>query len=291
MKGWNFLAVLASCYAPSLDLYYSILNYLIYEIRNNLDQNIVQTVIDSISFNNDIGATGGGPGDTLEEIRQNTLAQFPTQLRNVTKADYLVRTLSMDPKYGYISKAYVDQPLSLNSDTDRLEFQNNSLALDVYILSKNTNNKLTNAGSTVKRNLKTYLSQYKMLTDAINIKDAYYINIGINFEIQVLQGFNSQQVLLSAINSLKQFFDIDKWSINQPIILSQVENAISCAGVNGVAAVKKLEFINKNGGNYSPFAYDLNGATLNGIIYPSLDPSVFEIRYPDSDISGRVVGM
>jgi hypothetical protein len=257
----------------------------------NLDQNIVQTVIDSISFNNDIGATGGGPGDTLEEIRQNTLAQFPTQLRNVTKADYLVRTLSMDPKYGYISKAYVDQPLSLNSDTDRLEFQNNSLALDVYILSKNTNNKLTNAGSTVKRNLKTYLSQYKMLTDAINIKDAYYINIGINFEIQVLQGFNSQQVLLSAINSLKQFFDIDKWSINQPIILSQVENAISCAGVNGVAAVKKLEFINKNGGNYSPFAYDLNGATLNGIIYPSLDPSVFEIRYPDSDISGRVVGM
>ena len=257
----------------------------------NLDQNIVQTVIDSISFNNDIGATGGGPGDTLEEIRQNTLAQFPTQLRNVTKADYLVRTLSMDPKYGYISKAYVDQPLSLNSDTDRLEFQNNSLALDVYILSKNTNNKLTNAGSTVKRNLKTYLSQYKMLTDAINIKDAYYINIGINFEIQVLQGFNSQQVLLSAINSLKQFFDINKWSINQPIILSQVENAISCAGVNGVAAVKKLEFINKNGGNYSPFAYDLNGATLNGIIYPSLDPSVFEIRYPDSDISGRVVGM
>jgi hypothetical protein len=257
----------------------------------NLDQNIVQTVIDSISFNNDIGATGGGPGDTLEEIRQNTLAQFPTQLRNVTKADYLVRTLSMDPKYGYISKAYVDQPLSLNSDTDRLEFQNNLLALDVYILSKNTNNKLTNAGSTVKRNLKTYLSQYKMLTDAINIKDAYYINIGINFEIQVLQGFNSQQVLLSAINSLKQFFDIDKWSINQPIILSQVENAISCAGVNGVAAVKKLEFINKNGGNYSPFAYDLNGATLNGIIYPSLDPSVFEIRYPDSDISGRVVGM
>jgi len=257
----------------------------------NLDQNIVQTVIDSISFNNDIGATGGGPGDTLEEIRQNTLAQFPTQLRNVTKADYLVRTLSMDPKYGYISKAYVDQPLSLNSDTDRLEFQNNSLALDVYILSKNTNSKLTNAGSTVKRNLKTYLSQYKMLTDAINIKDAYYINIGINFEIQVLQGFNSQQVLLSAINSLKQFFDIDKWSINQPIILSQVENAISCAGVNGVAAVKKLEFINKNGGNYSPFAYDLNGATLNGIIYPSLDPSVFEIRYPDSDISGRVVGM
>jgi phage-related baseplate assembly protein len=197
----------------------------------------------------------------------------------------------MPSKYGYISKAYVDQALSVNPDTDRVEQTNNSLSLDVYILSTNVDNKLTNAGFSIKRNLKTYLSQFKMLTDAINIKDAYYINIGINFEIQVLQGFNSQQVLLAAITSLQQYFDINKWSINQPIILSQVENAISCAGVNGVAAVKKLEFINKTGGNYSPYAYDLNGATLNGVIYPSLDPSIFEIRYPNSDIIGRVVGM
>jgi hypothetical protein len=257
----------------------------------NLDQSIVQLVLDSVSFNNNIGATGGGPGDTLEEIRQNTLAQFPTQLRNVTKSDYLVRTLSMPSKYGYISKAYVDQALSLNPDTDKVDQTTNNLALDVYVLSTNTDGKLTNAGTVIKQNLKTYLSQFKMLTDAINIKDAYYVNIGINFEIQVLQGFNAQQVLLSAIESLKQYFDINKWSINQPIILSQVENAISCAGVNGVAAVKKLEFINKNGGNYSPYAYDINGATLNGVIYPSLDPSIFEIRYPNSDIIGRVVGM
>ena len=257
----------------------------------NLDQSITQLVKDSISFNNNTGATGGGPGDTLEEIRQNTLAQFPTQLRNVTKSDYLVRTLSMPSKYGSISKAYVDQALSLNPDTDKVDQNTNNLALDVYVLSTNVNGNLTNAGFVVKQNLKTYLSQFKMLTDAINIKDAYYINIGINFEIQVLQGFNSQQVLLSAIESLQQYFDINKWSINQPIILSQVENAISCAGVNGVASVKKLEFINKNSGNYSPYAYDITGATLNGVIYPSLDPSIFEIRYPNSDIIGRVVGM
>jgi hypothetical protein len=257
----------------------------------NLDQSIVQLVTDSVSFNNNTGATGGGPGDTLEEIRQNTLAQFPTQLRNVTKSDYLVRTLSIPSKYGYISKAYVDQALSLNPNTDKVDQNTNNLALDVYVLSTNVNGNLTNAGSVIKQNLKTYLSQFKMLTDAINIKDAYYVNIGINFEIQVLQGFNAQQVLLSAIESLKQYFDINKWSINQPIILSQVENAISCAGVSGVAAVKKIEFINKNGGNYSPYAYDINGATLNGVIYPSLDPSIFEIRYPNSDIIGRVIGM
>jgi hypothetical protein len=255
-----------------------------------LNSTAAQTVLNSVRFNNNVGATGGGPGDTLEEIRLNTLANFPTQLRNVTKADYLVRTLSMPSEFGYIAKAYVTQDIQTNPDSDKPNQDSlNTLALSNYILTTDINGKLTNANLAVKKNLKTYLSQYKMLTDAINIKDAYYVNIGINFEIQVLQGFNSQQVLIGCINSLKQFFDINKWSINQPIILSQVENIISCANVNGVAAVKNIEFINKFGGIYSPYAYDIQGATLGGVIYPSLDPMIFEIRYPDQDILGRVV--
>lgn len=258
----------------------------------NLDPTTVTTVLDSVRFNNNLGATGGGPGDTLEEIRQNTLAEYPTQLRAVTKSDYLTRVLSMPAKYGYVAKAHVIQDLILNPDTDRVEtYKDNPLGLSIYALTKNIDGKLVTTNSTVKNNIKTYLSQYRMLTDAVTIKDAFYINIGINFEIQVLQGFNAQQVLLSAIEALKEFFDIDKWSINQPIIISQVENAILCNNVNGVAGVKKLEFINKAGGNYSPYTYDLVGATLDGVIYPSLDPSIFEIRFPDQDISGRVVGM
>ena len=75
--------------------------------------------------------------------------------------------------------------------------------------------------------------------------------------------------------------------INQPIIKSAVESTILSAP--GVQTVRKLEFINKAGGNYSPYAYDLNAATLNGVIYPSIDPSIFEIRFPESDIYGRVI--
>ena len=257
-----------------------------------LNASTVQTVLESIKFNNSIGATGGGPGDTLEEIRLNALANFPTQLRNVTKDDYLVRILSMSNEFGYIAKAYVVQDLNLNADRDNTQslVNLNPLALSAYVLSTNNDGKLTTANAAVKQNLKTYLSQYKMLTDAVTIKNAFYVNIGINFEIQVLQGFNAQQVLIGCINALKEFFNIKNWSINQPIILSQVENCISCNNVNGVAAVKKLEFINKFGGLYSPYTYDLSGATLGGIIYPSLDPMIFEIRFPDSDILGRVVG-
>jgi phage-related baseplate assembly protein len=198
----------------------------------------------------------------------------------------------MPSEFGTITKAYVVQDLNLNADKDRTSmFNSNPLGLSVYILTTDINGKLTQTNQAVKQNLKNYLSQFKMLTDAVSIKDAYYINVGINFEIQVLQGFNAQQVLVGAINSLKSFFDTQKWSINQPIILSQVENAISAINVNGVAAVKKLEFINKSGGNYSPYTYDLTGANLNKVIYPSLDPMIFEIRYPDQDILGRVVSI
>jgi hypothetical protein len=257
-----------------------------------LNSTAVQTVVNSVRFNNIIGATGGGPGDSIEEIRLNALANFPTQLRNVTKSDYLVRILSMPSEFGYISKAYVVQDLNLNADRDNTQsiVNMNPLALSAYVLSTNTDGKLTTANQAVKQNLKTYLSQYKMLTDAVTIKDAFYVNIGLNFEIQVLQGFNAQQVLIGCIEALKTFFSINKWSINQPIILSQVENCISCGNVNGVAAVKNIEFVNKAGGLYSPYTYDLQGATLGGIIYPSLDPMIFEIRYPDNDILGRVVG-
>ena len=126
-----------------------------------------------------------------------------------------------------------------------------------------------------------------MITDAVSIKDAYYINLGINFDISVLTGFNGQTVLLDCITRLQNFFNTSKWQINQPIIKSAVEAVILSAP--GVQTVRKLEFVNKAGGNYSPYTYDLPAATLNGVIYPSIDPSIFEVRFPESDISGRVI--
>ena len=254
-----------------------------------LNSSLVTIVQESVRFNNSTGASGGGPGETTEEIRQKSLANFPTQLRGVTKEDYLVRTLSLPSEFGYISKAYVTQDYKVGIDTDRPTelLNNNPLSLSIYILSNNIDNKLTTASPAVKLNLKNYLEQFKMVTDAISIKDAFYINIGLNFDISVLTGYNAQTVLTGCITKLKDFFEISKWNINQPIVESMVENTI--LSVPGVQTVRKLEFINKAGANYSPYAYDLNSATLNGVIYPSIDPSVFEVRYPDSDISGRVI--
>jgi hypothetical protein len=126
-----------------------------------------------------------------------------------------------------------------------------------------------------------------MVTDAINIKDAYYINIGLNFDIITLSGYSNKDVITNCIAVLKDHFNIDKWQINQPITLSDITSKL--LQVRGVQSVVKLEIINKQGGDYSQYGYDIAGATKNGNIYPSLDPAIFEIRFPDVDIQGRVV--
>jgi hypothetical protein len=246
------------------------------------------TILQSIVSSNPNPSSGGRNGDTSDEIRQNALYSYSTQLRAVTKDDYIVRALSMPSEYGTVAKAYISQDLNSNpQETVAHTNPSNPLALDLYILSYNSNKQLTTAASTLKQNLVTYLNQYRMVTDAINIKDAYYINIGLNFDIIVLSGYSNKDIITNCITVLKDHFNIDKWQINQPITLSDIQSKL--LQIRGVQSVVKLEIINKQGGNYSQYGYDIAGATKNGNIYPSLDPAIFEIRFPDVDIQGRVV--
>jgi len=254
---------------------------------SGLDSTLQETVSGSLAFSNAEAATGGGDGDTNEDIRRKSIAQYPTQLRTVTKDDYAIRALSLPSKYGKISKVYVTQENQESTKNSEELYDTNTLSL--YVLSQNNVNDLIVADPALKENLRIFLAEYRMLTDAIRIKDAFIINIGINFDVILLPNFNTQTVLNACINALKDYFDIDKWQINQPILINNVRNVID--KVNGVQTVKKLEFINKVGESdgYSKLAYDIKGATINEILYPSLDPSVFEIKYPDTDIQGRVV--
>jgi hypothetical protein len=128
-----------------------------------------------------------------------------------------------------------------------------------------------------------------MIGDNIEIRDAFIINIGVNFEIIVLPEYNNNEVLLACINALKNYFNIDNWQLNQPILLKDLYILLS--KIKGVQTVKNISIDNKAGSTqgYSQYAYDITAATQNQVIYPSLDPSIFEIRYPDTDIKGRVV--
>jgi hypothetical protein len=241
----------------------------------------------TLIVNNAIPASGGRGGDTVEEIRLNTLNAFSSQLRSVTKDDYMTRALSMPSEFGTISKVYVEQAsaLSVNSGVDPL-IDNNPLALSMYVLAYNDDKKLENASNELKSNLKQYISPFIMATDSVIIKDAFYINLGINFDITVIPGLNSNQIISNCINKIIDYFNIDKWQINQPIILSTIYSLL--LQVPGVQSVVKFDFVNKSGGNYSPYSYDVVGAIRSDVLYPSLDPAIFEIRFPDLDIQGRV---
>lgn len=249
-----------------------------------LDATLADSIFNSLSVVNPSAASGGSDGDTNEEIRQNSISNFSTQLRTITADDYLVRSLSMPPKYGVVSKAYIEK-----TKLENVQIGEIPSTLDLYVLSQDSNKKLSNASSTLKQNLQTYLSQYRIIGDSINIKDAFYINIGLNFEIIVRPNFNNNEVLKSCLNSLKNYFNLDNWQINEPIQINEIYLLLD--KVQGVQTVKKVEFSNKVGGNYSQYAYDLNVATLNNVIYPSLDPMIFEVRFPNTDIKGKVVNL
>ena len=250
---------------------------------------IVNFVKTTVAVSNEFPAVGAKTADTLTDIKNNAMSYFATQNRLVTREDYIVRAYSMPAKYGSVAKAYIvpdDQISQAEYTTQRVA---NPLALNMYVLGYNSSKQLTALNDAVKENLKSYLNHYRLLTDAVNIKDAFVINIGVDFEISVLPNYNSNEILLKAISALKTLFDVDRWQINQPIVKSDVINTLG--NVKGVQSVIGVQFLNLYDSNtgYSGNVYNLNTATRNGIIYPSLDPSIFEVKYPDSDIRGRVV--
>lgn len=250
-------------------------------VNNNLNAVTAQYIFDSSAVNNPSAASGGQDGDNAEEIRQNTLANFSSQLRNVTADDYLVRTLSMPSKYGIISKAYSQKPKANEGNN----------TVDLYVLGYDSNKNLTTASNTLKENLKSYLNQYRMIGDSVGIKNAFIINIAINFEIITVPNFNNSQVLTQCLSGLREYFNIDNWQINQPILLKDIELLID--KIPGVQTIQNVTITNKAGTSlgYSEYAYDINGATQGKLIYPSIDPCIFEVKFPNQDIKGKVINI
>jgi len=289
----NFLSTKSYGLAPSnttLTITYLVGGGVESNAPANSITSLVSTITDptnSLTFNNPLAAIGGRDGDTVDELRENSLRAFNEQGRAVTLQDYTVRALSMDSKYGSIAKVYVtqDQLTNPNSSTDSI-IDSNPLSLSIFTLAYDNNKNLTPATATLKNNLKTYLSEYMILTDALNIKDAFVINIGVNFDIIVKPNYIGKDVLLTCTNLLKDYFNITKWNINQPINLSSIYTLLD--QVKGVQTVQKVEIVNNAGGIYSQYEYGIQGATRSNIVYPSYDPCIFEIKFPDTDIKGRI---
>jgi len=256
----------------------------------NLDLTLLNQIKASVACVNPTPASGGKSEESIEEIRQNAMSNFASQQRMVTTQDYIIRAYSMPPRFGSVAKAYVIQDQQQNPEYGGTAIPN-PLAINLYTLGYDGNGKLTTLNPAVQENLKTYISMYRILTDAINIKTAFIINIGIQFEIITQPEYNSNEVLVKCIAKLKEMFNTKIWQINQPIVVSKIYTELDRVdGVQSVTSVKINNLYDTVSG-YSGNVYDIEAATKAGVIYPSLDASIFEVKYPNNDIIGKVISL
>jgi hypothetical protein len=269
------------------------------------EQNLFSQVVSSIAILNEEPARGGGDVETIEEIRQNALAFFNAQNRVVTDKDYVVRSLAMPSKFGQISKVFVVRDEQINAigiqdpallvvNNDQNPFNDRSYVVDpvapnainLYVLGYDDQKRLATLNTLVKKNLSKYLEQFRILTDDVNIVDAFVVNIGVDFNIVVYRNYNMNDVVARCIDAVKDFFDIEKWQINQPIIMNDLR--LTIGSVEGVQTVTDVTVKNKykfqDGRDYFEYRYPIEEAIVDDIVYPSLDPCIFELRYPETDI-------
>ena len=285
----------------------------------NVQAGELTTILNSsenISVNNPEPASGGTDGQTVQEIKENAKGYFATQLRCVTKDDYIARILNLPAKFGNIAKAYVERAEDRNT-------------LRIRTLSYNQNRQLVQTPLLVFNNLRTYLEQFRMINDILDFGFAldgtgsdvafsgHYINFGVNFVINSDRRFNSTDVKLEVIDVIKDFFRIEKMQFRQPINLNDLQyNILSLDGVIGVKELKLFqngaELGEDSNVSRTLFQLDSDGTSLTNetgygfqysfgsiedggslsaenIILPPVTPAVFELRNPNRDIYGRVI--
>ena len=255
-----------------------------------LDDEVLTEIQDSLVVNNPEAAWGGMNKMPIDVIREEAMANFAAQNRAVTREDYIMRSYAMPSKYGAIAKAYVEQDTQASrwNVQDRIPNQN---SLNLYVLTYNSDKQFEYANSAIKENLRQYMRQYRILTDSIQIKNPFIINIGVNYDVITRPNYNSYEVLLRCNERLIELMKNDNMQIAGPIVLSTL--IVELDKIDGVQSVENFEVVNltDSDSGYSPYAYSIENATRNGIIYPSLDPCIFEVKYPRQDIRGRVVDM
>lgn len=266
--------------------------FLVSYASANMDLNatLLAQAKNSVAVNNTEPSKGGASKEPIETVRQKSLATFASQNRAVTKEDYILRCYTMPSKFGSVAKAYIIQDEQVDS-TDPESKIPNPLAMNIYTKGYDASQNLVPLNLAVKQNLKTYLQQFRLMTDALNIKDAFVINIGVNFEVIPKPNYNASEVVVKCINKLKSLLHVENMQINGPIVISDLYSSLDA--IDGVQTVSNVDIINLYDTNagYSGNVYDIKSAILNNIVYPSLDPCIFEIKYPNSDIKGRIVGL
>jgi hypothetical protein len=222
------------------------------------------------------------------EVDVNSPASILSNPKNIT--EFTTEFVGVVEGLKNKSKTEIQNELTnyLRKKKSSLTVDNNPFAINMYVLGYDVNKNLSNLNNAIKQNLKTYLGEYRMLTDGVNIIDGFVVNIGCDFEVICYSNYNKREVLANCLVALQSYFNIDNWTFNKSINISEIE--LILANVEGVMSVPSVKISNLCcTDNYSNHSYNIEQATKGKIVYPSLDPCVFEVKYPNKDIKGRAI--
>jgi len=233
------------------------------------------SVVNSLEVTNEEQFVGSVALPSSEEIRQRAFSYFATQNRAVTAQDYQAICYGMPAKFGMIKR------IAITKDAD--EFKRN---VNIYTLSENSSGKLTVANTTLKNNLKNWITQYKMISDTVDILDAQIVNYDISYEILIDINANRFDVINSCNEKLTSKLAM-KQDIGEPIKITDIYRELQ--KVNGVVDVTSVDIGLKSGGIYSESNYDFDAAlSSDGRMIEAQPNVVFELKYPNIDIKGAI---
>jgi hypothetical protein len=251
---------------------------LLMSFPNNPAPAIAANVRSSTEVINYSRASGGDDAPSIDDLKAQIPNARNSQSRIVSKQDLLSRVYLMPANFGRVFRA------GIRSNP------NNPLASQLFIISRDANGNLIVSPDSLKDNLRIYLNEFRMISDAIDILDAPIINLKLSFEITADQQMNKQLILQNIIKKLQVLFDIKNFQIDQSIVISDVVNTIF--NNVGVISVNSYKFENNvgtvSGREYSDVYFNINTHTVRGLIVPP-PGAIFEFRYPDFDIIGRAV--
>jgi hypothetical protein len=243
--------------------------------RTSLVGSKVSSVIASVEVENERPIMGDVTMPTTAEVKRRIYDTFPTQNRAVTQSDYESIAYRMPSKFGSIKRC--------STQKDQNSAKRN---LNMFVVSEDQFGKLVKTNDTIKNNLKTWINHYRMMNDTVDILDPYIINLGINFIIRPNIGADRYTLLEAAIASLKQKFS-DPFFIGEPLYITDIFDTLK--SVNGVLDVVKVQIINRTGTNYSGTELEINkNMSPEGTYLVAPKNAIFEIKYPDVDIVGKI---
>ncbi len=237
------------------------------------DQTLRSLVVTNIT-----PAVGGADQPVLEELRGMIAYNFAAQNRAVTLNDYKSMIETMPSTYGAPAKVNV------------MEEDNK---VRIKLLSYDENGNLTDVVSnTLKQNIVSYLSEYRMVNDYIDIVSGEVIDLGLQIDILLDKNQNQTEVLREIISATTAYFSIDKRKMGDPLFVGELMKEVN--DVPGVVNVIDVRVYNKTGGEYSSAKVSQTLDATTGLITQTdmtvfmKSNQIFQIRFPNKDIQIRV---